>query len=117
MPHASGGTEMRTPLRARRLVLFAAATLAGLANWAGPFGALPLDAQTPTLPPGGLSMTRSVPPPSYFGTFRAFNEGEYKDALKGFQAEGRGGIKTSTSRWIDSICYHAMSGECYYHMG
>ena len=25
--------------------------------------------------------------------------------------------KTSQSRWIDSICYEAMCGECYYQMG
>lgn len=67
---------------------------------------------------GGLGMSRSVPSQFYFANFAAFNNGDYKDALKGFQSLGRtGSIKTTTSRWIDSICYHTMCGECYYHMG
>jgi hypothetical protein len=43
--------------------------------------------------------------------------GDYRDAQRGFVQELRGAIKTVTSRWIDSICYHAMLGETYYHFG
>lgn len=57
-------------------------------------------------------------------TFRYFNviggsfqQGEYRDALDGFVDEARGAVKTPQSRWIDSICYEAMIGECYYEMG
>ncbi len=28
-----------------------------------------------------------------------------------------GGIRVGTTRWIDSICYYTMVGECYYQMG
>ena len=44
-------------------------------------------------------------------------EGEYRDALNIYMDEGRSGIKSAQSRWIDSICYHTMTGECYYQMG
>lgn len=44
-------------------------------------------------------------------------DGELKDAVEIFEDEWRGAIKTPQSRWIDSICYHTMIGECYYHMG
>lgn len=59
-----------------------------------------------------------VPTPAYFaamGTY--FYQGEYKQALEMFEQESRGAIKTPQSRWIDSICYYTMMGECYYHMG
>ena len=60
---------------------------------------------------------RGAPAPSYFGIFGPFYEGEYKDALKSFEDQARGSIKTAQSRWIDSICYETMVGECYYEMG
>jgi hypothetical protein len=111
-----------------RRSLVAVASLIGLAvapgldSWFGLEGASAVLAQTGTtgggLAQGGLGMTRSVPTPAYFSNFVAFNNGDYKDALRGFQSLGRtGSIKTTTSRWIDSICYHTMCGECYYHMG
>lgn len=53
----------------------------------------------------------------YFGYFGSYYDGDYVDALRGFMSEGRGAIKTVQSNWIDSICYHAMVGECYYQMG
>jgi tetratricopeptide (TPR) repeat protein len=62
-------------------------------------------------------MTRQVPSQRYFNAFGLFYEGDYRDALDIFQDEGRGGIKTAQSRWIDSICYHTMTGECYYQVG
>jgi CHAT domain-containing protein len=46
-----------------------------------------------------------------------FYDGEYQDALKAFQSEARGAIKSVQSRWIDSICYETMCGECYFQMG
>jgi tetratricopeptide (TPR) repeat protein len=59
----------------------------------------------------------SIPSEGYFATMGAYYAGDYKDALDSFLSEGRGGIKTATARWIDSICYHTMTGECYYQMG
>jgi len=60
---------------------------------------------------------RTVPTAIYHASFYDFYEGEFKDALKEFQDQWRGAIKTPQTRWIDSICYHTMIGECYYHMG
>lgn len=77
-------------------------------------------AQVITAPPnvGGSPLgTRTAPGPSYFSIFPGFYDGQLDNALKGFRREGRGGIKTVESSWIDSICYHAMTGECLYQMG
>ncbi len=60
---------------------------------------------------------RNYPSTTYYGVFRPFYEGEYQDALRGFQEEIRSAFKTVDARWIDSICYYTMAGECYYHMG
>jgi CHAT domain-containing protein len=60
---------------------------------------------------------RSAPSPTYFMIFREFYAGDYKNALDGFQAEARSCIKAGQSRWIDSICYETMIGECFYQMG
>lgn len=59
-----------------------------------------------------------VPTFRYHAAIRdLFNEGDYDDALDQFQDELRGAMKTSRARWIDSICYNTMVGECYYRMG
>ncbi len=60
---------------------------------------------------------RKTPTSSYYIYFHPFYDGEYRDALKGFRDESRGSIKTVHTRWIDSICYETMCGECYYQMG
>jgi CHAT domain-containing protein len=60
---------------------------------------------------------RSAPSSTYYMVFREFYAGDYKNALNGFQSEARGCIKAGTSRWIDSICYETMIGECYYQTG
>lgn len=58
-----------------------------------------------------------VPSTGYYSAFDDYYDGEYGDALKRFQRAGRGAIQAGPNRWIDSICYHAMIGECYYQMG
>jgi len=58
-----------------------------------------------------------TPSMGYFTAFRDFYDGEYRDALDRFKFEGRGAVKTATARWIDSICYETMVGECHYQMG
>ncbi len=60
---------------------------------------------------------RSTPTARYFAVFEAYYDGEFRTALKAFEDELRGGIKTPQVRWIDSICYHTMVGECYYALG
>ncbi|MBX9791071.1 MAG: CHAT domain-containing protein [Pirellulales bacterium] len=72
---------------------------------------------TQPVPGQGLLGQRVVPSDTYFASFGLFFDGDYDRALANFLAEGRGGIKTAQSNWIDSICYHTMAGECYYQVG
>jgi tetratricopeptide (TPR) repeat protein len=58
-----------------------------------------------------------VPSARYFAAFDLFYDGEYREALKVFEEESRGAIRTPQARWIDSICYHTMQGECCYALG
>lgn len=60
---------------------------------------------------------RSIPSLGYFAAFSELYDGEYENAADAFAAEGRGAIKTPQARWIDSICYETMIGECFYQMG
>ncbi len=53
----------------------------------------------------------------YYRGFAAFHAGEYRDALRIFEASLRGGMRSTEGRWVDSICYYTMIGECHYHMG
>jgi tetratricopeptide (TPR) repeat protein len=68
-------------------------------------------------PAAGQVADRVAPSDAYEAVFGDFYDGEYKLALDRFLATGRGAIRTSQSRWIDSICYETMCGECYYQMG
>ncbi|MFP6588285.1 MAG: hypothetical protein VB814_11595, partial [Pirellulaceae bacterium] len=45
----------------------------------------------------------------------AFNEGEFRTAATAFNRTSR--VKSTDGEWIDSICHHAMLGECFYQMG
>jgi len=60
---------------------------------------------------------RTVPSVTYHAGFHDLYDGDYKSALDRFERELRGAIKTPASRWIDSICYYTMIGECHYRMG
>ena len=75
----------------------------------------PSAAQQQTL--GAPVMQIRVPDPSYYVAVAAFHRGEIRDALKHFESEARGGVKTSTGSFIDSACYHTMVGESYYRLG
>ncbi len=68
------------------------------------------------IPSGGMS-GRTVPTTSYHSAFSDLYDGDYRSALDRFKAEARGAIKTVQARWIDSICYETMIGECYYQSG
>jgi CHAT domain-containing protein len=59
----------------------------------------------------------SFPHQDYYHGFPAFHAGEYRDALRMFEMSLRGGVRSTEGRWIDSICYYTMIGECYYQMG
>ena len=59
----------------------------------------------------------SVPPLEYYAALRVYQEGDYASALQGFRSAARGGVRSTEGLWVDSICYHAMMGECFYHLG
>ncbi|HEY4310224.1 MAG TPA: CHAT domain-containing protein [Pirellulales bacterium] len=65
----------------------------------------------------GAQFGFSAPSAQYLGSLSTYYDGDYRDALLEFQSAGRGGIRAGTTRWIDSICYYTMVGECYYQMG
>lgn len=60
---------------------------------------------------------QSAPHDGYFAAFNSFYDGEFLEAGKDFRDAGRTGIASTEGRWIDSICYYTMMGECYYQMG
>jgi tetratricopeptide (TPR) repeat protein len=65
----------------------------------------------------GTGLSQGIPTQSFFSHQAAMYDGDYKDALEAFRMDLAGGIKTSQSRWIDSICYYTAMGECSYRMG
>jgi tetratricopeptide (TPR) repeat protein len=58
-----------------------------------------------------------APTVQYHQSFNDFYDGDYHLALARFQQDARSAVKTSQGRWIDSICYETMQGECHFHMG
>ncbi|MEX0979313.1 MAG: CHAT domain-containing protein [Pirellulales bacterium] len=58
-----------------------------------------------------------VPSPMYFSVLPRYYDGQYRDALGGFLAESRSGVKTPSGQWIDAIPSLTMAGECYFQMG
>lgn len=69
------------------------------------------------LPQSAWGQIKSVPHDGYFIGFRPYYDGDFRTAAKIFQEAARSGINSSEGRWIDSICYHTMLGDCYYEMG
>ncbi len=61
--------------------------------------------------------TRTVPREDYFLSFQPFYDGDYRTAGKTFQLSAKSGVRVGVNRWVDSICYHTMMGECHYQMG
>ena len=60
---------------------------------------------------------RSFPHALYYDAFAFYHRGEYIEAKTLFQRAARGGVATSRGRWIDSICYFTMLGECALRLG
>lgn len=62
---------------------------------------------------------KSVPHDGYFSssTFGVYYDGDFSDARENFRDMARGGFASTEGRWIDSICFHTMIGECYYQEG
>lgn len=65
----------------------------------------------------GTGFRQTVPTDQYFLTLAVLYDGDYTQALGGFQSCQRSAIKSPTSFWIDSICYHTMAGETLFQMG
>ena len=61
--------------------------------------------------------SKSVPHEGYWLCFRAYLDGDFRDALADFRSAARSGFASIDGRWIDSICYYTMMGECFYQMG
>ncbi len=59
----------------------------------------------------------TLPPPSYEVAKQTLYRGNLRRAERAFTSELRGAVKTIQSRWIDSICFHAMLGETCYQQG
>lgn len=68
-------------------------------------------------PLAAVAQSKRVPHDLYFQAISLMEDGDYEPALEIFERELRGGVKTAESRWIDSICYYAMIGECHYRLG
>jgi len=60
---------------------------------------------------------RAAPTRVYNGVAYYLYDGNYKEALDQYRQLLRGGVRNGPYRWIDSICFYAMIGECYYHWG
>ena len=72
------------------------------------------------LPVFGQAAAQPVPTypgPDYYISFSPFYQGNYGQALQAFKNAGNGGVRSTEGRWVDSICYFTMVGECYYHTG
>lgn len=79
--------------------------------------------QPQAVPPSGLFPNQigpreTVPVDEYFTQGMAlYYAGDFASARNAFTGMGRQGVRSTEGRWIDSICYHTMIGECSYRLG
>src|SRR5690348_16806756 len=70
---------------------------------------------------GHAQLGDSIPSQSYYAGIEQLYGGELRDAQRTFTRCINSGVKSvyqgGTIRWVDSICYHAMLGETFYHWG
>ena len=59
----------------------------------------------------------TVPKRDYFLSFSFLYDGDFDRGARAFRSAARSGIRSTEGRWIDSICYATMMGECMYRMG
>jgi tetratricopeptide (TPR) repeat protein len=59
----------------------------------------------------------AVPKRDYFLSFSYVFDGDFDRGARAFRSAARSGIRSTEGRWIDSICYATMMGECMYRMG
>lgn len=65
----------------------------------------------------GPTINYPLPPDDYLLGFAPFAAGDFTAARRMFQETSKSGIRILDARWIDSVCYHTMIGECAYQMG
>ncbi len=65
----------------------------------------------------GRRAAGQTPSPVYYSGLTMFYDGQYREAARTFQSAARGGWKSAQSRWVDSICYETMWGECFFQTG
>lgn len=81
------------------------------------FGLVPLVVVAIAMPAAAQQGPREIPNPEYWLARAVYYDGDFATARKAFQDAARGGVKTADGRWVDSVCYHVMLGECMYEMG
>ena len=59
----------------------------------------------------------TIPSLSFERAIETLYEGHFRRAERAFRSELRSAVKTVQSRWVDSICYHAMLGELAFQQG
>lgn len=64
----------------------------------------------------GPLASNQVPDASYYLLLPDFYNGNYRDVVRDF-ANTRGALRFGTDRYVDSICYWTMAGECNYLTG
>ena len=67
--------------------------------------------------PASAQTGKSVPHEGYFRGFSLYFDGQFDDAREYFRDSAHGGFASTEGRWIDSICFHTMIGECHYQQG
>lgn len=68
-------------------------------------------------PAWGQLILGGAPHDGYYKVFGRMYDGEFAVAMEAFTEGASLGIRTVDGRWIDSVCYNVMAGECAYHMG
>jgi hypothetical protein len=58
-----------------------------------------------------------IPSGNYYVAVQALYAGDYRDAANEMRRESQRGVRSTLARWVDSVCYHAMLGEVFYHQG
>jgi tetratricopeptide (TPR) repeat protein len=64
------------------------------------------------------AQSRPLPNPDYYqAPFVSYYQGDYRQALRNFVNLEKSAYKMGNQRWLDSICYWTMIGECHYQVG
>ena len=59
----------------------------------------------------------SVPNSTYYAGFAEYYQADYRDAEKIFSRASNGALQAGGQRFLDSVCYMTMLGECHFQVG